>query len=190
MQIEVTLPQVAAMPQRGRFYKGDNDQDMIEISFVGSKDTVAKKVKPEHMAQFKAEWDAFCDGKPAQKRAGTALTDVMADEVAEAYIARNIHNLEEFAALSDGQCQALGHGTLTLREKSRKLIAERQMNWSDSRRKQISEAAAKLTSAPAETPDLDQVKADVAELKAGMAAILEVLQAKKGGRPKKVQEPS
>jgi hypothetical protein len=101
---DITLPEVAALQQRARFFK-DGSIDKVEISAVGSKDTIIKKVGPEEMAKFKPEWDAYCDGIPLTRRPGTPLTDILGvtQDRADAYIARNVHTAEELAVLTDGQ---------------------------------------------------------------------------------------
>ncbi len=189
---EITLPEVRAHTQTARFFRSGN-KDMVEISFVGSKDNLNKVVTPAHMAQFRTEWDAYCDGRPPEKRAGTPLTDLpsISQERADDYIHRNVHNLEELTVLNDGQCQALGHGTLTDRRAARDLITTRSLQLRDKLQKEVQDKSATIGPVPAEkyagNSDLDAVKADVAELKTGIAQILAAMQAKKPGRPKKAK---
>lgn len=137
---------IASLQQRARFFRDDAGIDRIEISAVGSKDTIVKKVAPEHMARFKPEWDAHCDGRPMARRPGTALTDCpgINQDKADGYIARNIHNLEELAVLSDGQCQAVGHGTLTDRKHAQGLLASRKMERETAQRDAVSKAAGSI----------------------------------------------
>ncbi len=190
----ITLPEVTAFAQKGRFFR-QGDADFIEISFVGSKDTVVRKVKPEHMALFREEWNAFCDGRPAERRQGTPLTDVgMPSERAEEFVYRNVHTLEELAMLSDAQCQGLGHGTLTYRENGRKLLQARALQRAARDRDAVSEGAATLTSAveakvEQSTGEIAELKAQVSDLTKAVGALLAAMQpaeAKRGpGRPKK-----
>jgi len=168
MQPNITLPEVQGFAQKGRFFR-EGDANMIEISFVGSKDTVVRKVKPEHMAAFPDEWAAYCDGRPPERRKGTPLTDVVDPQRAETYIARNVHTLEELAALSDAQCQALGHGTLTQRETARKLLIQRQAEQQVRARDAVSEGAATLSAAT--EAKFEQATGDVAELKAQVSEL-------------------
>lgn len=187
---DITLPEVKAHTQAGRFFRR-GDRDYIEISFIGSKDTINQSVTPEHMAKFKAEWDAYCDGRPMQQRPGTPLTDLsqISEARAQDYIHRNVHNLEELAALNDGQCQSLGHGTLTDRKGARALVAERQMQERDKLQREVQQKSATVGPVPAEkyagNSEVESLKSEVAELKQGMGQILELLQKRKGGRPKK-----
>lgn len=197
MSTEIALPEVAAMPQHARFYR-DGDRDFVEISFVGAKDTVVQKVKPEHMAKFRAEWNAYCDGHPLARRKGTALTEIPGiDEVREQfYVARNIHNAEELAVLSDAQCQGVGHGTLTQRESARKIIAMRKYELTEKARKAVSDAAASIGPVPADAyasqTELAEVKQSIGELSASVAALVQMLsqprapaEPKRRGRPPK-----
>lgn len=193
---EVTAPEVQSMHQNARFFKDEKDRDMIEISFVGSKDTMLHRVKPEHMAKFKLEWDAYCDGRPAEKRKGTPITDLpgMQETRSKSYIDRNVHNLEELAALSDGQCQNLGHGTLTDRNNAQKLLLQRKFEADERARQMVADMSAEIGPRPAEkyagNSELEQVKKQVADLTNNVAALVAALTEKKK-RPKKVtNEPS
>lgn len=193
MTPDITLPEVQALHQKARFYR-ENDTDYVEISYVGSKDTLVKKVKPEHMAKFREEWNAFCDGVPLKKREGTPLTDVpgINEQLAEKYIGQNVHNAEELAALNDAQCQALGHGTLTLRKSSREMLGVRQFQQEEAARKKVSDAAATIGPVPAEKyasqSDLEELRHGMANLSQNVAALVQALAAKKPGRPKKNAE--
>lgn len=186
---DFTLPEVKVCPQAARFFR-DGEKNKVEISFVGSKDTTVQVVTPQHMAQFREEWAAYCDGRPPEKRAGIPLTDLKSinEARAEYYLSRNIHNLEELAALNDGQCQAVGHGTLTDRKGARELVMSRQAQSKDRLHREIQEKTAAIGPVPAEkyagNSEVESLKSEVAELKQGMGQILELLQ-KKPGRPKK-----
>lgn len=157
---DITLPEVTALQQRARFFK-DGEVDKVEISAIGSKDTFIKKVGPEEMARFKPEWDAHCDGRPMTRRPGTPLTDCAGIEQvrADTYIARNIHTLEELAVLSDSQCQAVGHGTLTDRKNAQALLTTRKMRDDTARRDAVGKAAATVGAAPAEPKNDEQIAA-------------------------------
>lgn len=183
---DFTLPEVATLTQRAEFMKRDG-RDMVKISYVGSKDTIIHKVTPEHMARFKAEWDAYCDGRPMVRRPGTPLTDVgsIDQSKADTYIARNVHNLEELAALSDGQCQALGHGTLTDRKAAQQLLAMRKMQEDTSRRDAVGKAAATLGAAPANNEELAEIRESIKTLTDAVSALVAAQTAKKPGRPRK-----
>lgn len=178
------------MHQHARFFKQD-DRDFVEISFTGVKDTVIKKVMPEHMSKFRNDWNAYCDGGTVAQRKGTNLTLLNGvDEVlAKKYIDQNVHTVEELAALNDGQCQNLGHGTLTLRKQARERLSVKEFELQEKTRKAVSDAAATITAVPAEKyaseTDLAEVKASISDLSGNVAKILEALAAKKPGRPKK-----
>lgn len=171
---DITLPEVKVYTQSAKFFRR-GEEDFVEISFVGAKDTLVERVKPSHMAAFRHEWDAYCDGRPAQRREGIALTELpgVDGEKAESYVARNVHTLEELAALSDAQCQGIGHGTLTDRQGARKLVMQRQLEARDRMQRAVHEASAAIGPKPAEryvaSADLDAVKAEIAELKQGIA---------------------
>ena len=184
------LPEVPALPQTARFFR-ENGRDLVEISTAGSKDTVVRKVQPEHMAAFRNEWNAYCDGLPPQRRSGTPLTDLPSLKEAreEFYVTRNVHTLEELAVLSDAQCQALGHGTLTDREQARKLVTQRRFEAREQARKVVSDASAAVGPAPAEAyasrSELADIKDTLAALSANVAALVERTQARRPGRPKR-----
>lgn len=178
MIAEISLPEVKPLLQSARFFRqkvGDAERDFVEVSFVGSKDTLVEKVTPGHMAQFRAEWDAYCDGKPPQRRAGIALTELAAIDAqrAEHYIARNIHNLEELAALNDAQCQSVGHGALTDRKAALGIVARRRFEARDKLRHAVNQASAAIGPKPAEqyaaSSELDALKGELADLKKTMA---------------------
>lgn len=193
----ITLPEVTPRLQSAKFIRRGN-QTLIEISMVGSKDTNVEKVRPDHMARFKSEWDAFCDGRPPERRPGTPLTELSSidDAKAEHYIFRNVHSLEELAALDDGQCQSLGHGTLTDRQAARALVARKQAEQRDAMHKKAVEATAKIGPVPAEkyagNSEVEALKSDVAEMKTAMASIAaslaELAARKKPGRPPKTDK--
>lgn len=193
--LDITLSDgtpVVGQTQRARFFK-EGSRDLIEISFVGTKDTVVHKVSPAHMAQFRAEWDAYCDGRPLEKRAGTSLLECgMSQQLADEYIHKNVHNLEELAVLSDAQCQQLGHGTLTLREKTRAMLHARSMRQQTERRDTIGKEFAKVGSTPAAPADNTEVLEAINKLGEGIGALVQLMtaQAQRGkpGRKPKVQD--
>jgi hypothetical protein len=173
---DITLPEVRVYTQSAKFFRR-GEQDFVEISFIGAKDTLVEKVSPAHMAQFRNEWDAYCDGRPMQRRDGIALTELagLDEDKAEGYIARNVHTLEELAALSDAQCQGIGHGTLTDRQGARKLVMQRQLERRDRMQRAVHEATAAIGPKPAEqyapSADLESVKGELAELRQGIAEL-------------------
>lgn len=191
--MDVDVQDVVPMHQHARFYK-EGDFDMVEISYVGSKDTMVKKVAPDHMARFRNEWNAYCDGGPIKRRTGTALTEVpgLNESVAERFIAQNVHTAEELAALNDAQCQALGHGTLTFRNSARGLLDQRKQQRMEEIQKRIGKASAASISELEAKSEMDAKyasKADVDALSAKMDAILAVLSDKpKRGRPPKAKD--
>jgi hypothetical protein len=187
---DITLPEVLSFQQSAKFFKSDKGQDLVEIAYVGSKDTTVQKVKPEHMAKFRDAWNNYCDGTPMKKREGTQLTALngVTPELAEKFIQQNVHTVEELAVLNDMQCQALGHGTLTFRKQAQERLAMRDFEARELGRKKVGEAAASIGPVPAETY---ASKSEVAELSNKMDAILAALAAKpKPGRPKKTEAPS
>jgi len=177
---DITLPEVRVYTQSAKFFRR-GDQDFIEISFIGAKDTLVEKVAPVHMAQFRNEWDAYCDGRPMQRRDGITLTELpgLDEEKAASYIARNVHTLEELAALSDAQCQGIGHGTLTDRQGARKLVMQRQLERRDRMQRAVHEATAAIGPKPAEQyaprADIEAVKGELAELRQGIADLAAVV---------------
>lgn len=192
--MNIDLPEVAAMPQSARFFR-DGERDFVEISFVGSKDTNIHKVTPQHMAQFREAWDSYCDGTPMKQRAGTPLTDLpgVDEQRAQHYIGRNVHNAEEVAVLSDAQCQALGHGTLTLRKNAQDLIAVRALKARETSRDKIVKESASIGAVPAEkyasASDLDAVNTKIDALAGSVAELVKALTEKpKRGRAKEKAE--
>ena len=192
--VDVDIPEVQARHTSARFFR-EAEKDFVEISTVGSKDTVIHRVSPEHMSRFREEWNAFCDGVPLKQRAGSPLMEIpgMKEQLAQHYVQQNVHTAEELAALSDAQCQALGHGTLTLRASARGMLEMRRIKQADAMAKRISEAAktaSSLTTKEAQDA-LDAkyaTKEDVKELGSKLDAVLAALQPKKPGRPKKQPE--
>lgn len=178
---EITLPEVVPMAQRARFYKDDKERNMIEISFAGSKDTNVTKVNPEHMAQFREEWNAFCDGLPPKQRGGTPLTEVMDEVLAKGYVDKNVHTLEELAALHDGQCQLLGHGTLTFRKAARDHLTLKLMQGKEAAHKAVMEAS--KTANPVKddqaSEGLSEIKDLLVEQNKNLSALIAVLTAPK-----------
>lgn len=177
---------IRSFSQTARFFR-DGSKDKIEIAFVGSKDTLVQAVTPAHMAQFASEWAAYCDGRPPERRKGTALTELSSinEARAEHYISRNIHNLEELAALNDGQCQAIGHGCLTDRKGARDLLSVRHMRNRDRLNREIQEKQASVGSS-ADPGELDALKSEMAELK---QMLVQALAPKKRGRKPKEKAP-
>lgn len=194
---DITLAEVTPLTQHARFFK-DGARDMVEISYVGSKDNIIKKVAPEHMARFRPEWDAFCDGRPLSRRPGTPLTDcpTIDQNKADSYVARNVHNLEELAALNDMQCQQVGHGTLTDRKGAIAILAARKIEAFGAQREAVSKAAATViagTPTPAASADIAEIKSSISELTQGMAALVALLtqqaaEKKKPGRPSNAEK--
>ena len=196
MDIQVSIPgvgSVIALQHRARFYRDAAGIDRVEISAVGSKDTTIRKVTPQDMAQFKAEWDAFCDGRPAAKRDGTPLMAVegVNEERAEMYVSRNIHNAEELASLSDSQCQSLGHGVLTDRKAAQILVTRVTLEKKVSQHDAVLKAAEKIQPGrAAETaPEIAELGKKIDAMADGINALVGLLAAqaekKKPGRPKK-----
>ena len=188
--MDISLPEVQALHQNARFFKDDTGRDLVEISFVGVKDTVVKRVTPDVMATFKQEWDAYCDGRPLERRAGIPLAEIVSEQRVEHYIARNIHNVEELAMLSDAQCQAIGHGTLTERAAAQKLLSVRRVEADERARKAVSDASASLGPRPAEkyaaASDLAATNAKLDVLADNIGALVAALADKpKRGRPPK-----
>lgn len=197
--MEVALSEVQGFQQSARFFK-ENDADYVEIVGLGSKDSLIKKVKPEHMATFKDAWDAYCDGRELEQRKGTPLVEApMVETVAKSYIARNVHTLEELAMLSDAQCQALGHGTLTYRESARKLLSSRVEVQKQEQMNAVSKATASLGKEAVATVETKEIMGAIGELSAAtertnesLAVLIQLMtaQASKGkpGRKPKVQD--
>ena len=162
-------PQILSLTQRARFYKDENGRELVEISFVGQKDTVVQYVTPQHMASYKTEWDRYCDREPMQLRAGTPLRELFDERTEQKYVLHNVHNLEELAALSDSQCQGVGHGTMTDRETARQKLLHDQFEADAVRRKKIDAMpAVGLTAAP--DPELGRLKDEIKEIADGNKA--------------------
>jgi hypothetical protein len=195
--IDVDIPEVRALRAQPRFYRNENGVDFVEISYIGVKDTNIHKVKPKHMAMFRDEWSAYCDGRPMAKRAGTPLTDMpeinaaLAKELTE----RNVHNLEELAVLSDAQCQGLGHGMITNRKKANQLLAQRELDGKSRANQEVAERMAGVGSTPVGyvPPEIQSVFSDqdkkIAALTSQVSALVDIMtklsKPAKRGRPRK-----
>lgn len=187
---DITLPEVTAQQLRAKFYK-DGEVDKVEIFAVGSKDTYKKKVGPDEMAMFKPEWDAYCDGKPLSRRPGTPLTDIpgVDQSKADTYVARNIHNAEELAVLTDGQCQQVGHGTLTDRKAAQGLLTMRKLQADTERRDAVGKAAASIGAAPeTKSEDIAALGEKIDTLASNMNSLVELLTAQAVKKKPKVKE--
>ena len=114
----------------------------------------------------------------------------MKQELAAKYIAANVHTAEEFAALSDAQCQGLGHGTLTFRNACLQMLEQRKAAAMEAVAKKISEGVPSISSMPAAEADAKYAsKADVDELKSMLAQLISAQASKRGpGRPKKADQ--
>lgn len=193
---DVVLPEVVSAAARGRFFKDDNGSDRIEISFVGSKDTVIHEVTPEIMAQWRNEWLAYQDGQPLKPRGGTPLNAIpgMTEQRINHYLNQQITNVEELAALSDMQCQTVGHGTLTDRKTARQLLAQASYEKEQARIAKMEKAMAAAQPVRNEQADakLDQLIAGQSALTAAITGLVQTLQQqpqKRGpGRPPKAKE--
>jgi hypothetical protein len=186
--IDIEIPEVRGAPVFAKFSRGEDGRDYVEIKSVGMTDTSVQKVRPEHMARFRVEWDAYCDGRPMSKRPGTPLTELVESQQAETFIARNVHNLEELAVLNDLQCQGLGHGTMSLRKKAQELLVKQQMDARD----RVATAMAGVGSRPANDTEIEGIKAAVTEQGKQLAALTSALtqlvgaiNKPKRGRPRK-----
>ncbi len=180
---DVSLEFVHEVGQSARFYK-EGEQDYIEISFVGMKDNFHDKVKPKHMEKFRREWDAYCDGRPLEQRKGIPLTECVHKDRADYYIQRNVHTLEELAALSDMSCQGLGRGTINEREAARKKLSSLELDRHEKTMQKFSEVTQKAQ----ENPDMETLKAQVSELKDIVTQLVGAMTAKRGpGRPPKTE---
>lgn len=168
--IDIDLPEVQSFAQQPRFYK-DGGKDFVEISFLGTKDTLIKKVTPDIMAKFRDAWNAYCDGKPMEKRKGTPLTALpeINEQMAEEFVRRNLHTLEELAVLTDHQCQGLGHGLITLRRKAIAMVQQREFAERDKAHKAITAQNVKAAPVPDEIQEITELKGVVAAQGAAMA---------------------
>ena len=113
---------------------------------------------------------------------------------AEGLISRNVHVLEELAALNDHQCQSLGHGMITLRKKALAMLQQRAFIEKDKTSKRISEETAKARPAPEVVGEMTELKAIVADQGKKIDTLIDALtklaQPPRRGRPKKDQNGS
>lgn len=184
MTEEVSIDLVQGFAQTARFFR-DGNKDYVEISFIGNPDTVIQKVTPAIMAQYRDSWNAFCDGVPMRKREGTALTELseITQEKAVDLIRRNVHNLEELAALTDHQCQGLGHGTMSLRKLAQALVGRRQFEKRDADHKKINESIAPAQNNHPEMAALSEIVKQQGEALEKMSAVIAQLNAALQDKP-------
>lgn len=186
---DIQVPEVTVRTLRGRFFKDPGGHDKIEISFAGSKDTVVHEVTPDFMAEYRDEWNAYCDGRPMTQRAGTALMDLpgMNEERAKHLIHMNVHTVEELAVLNDMQCQQVGHGTLTERKSAKNWLAERSLRKRQADQKRLESAMAAASPVKNEEADakLDKLIAIGEQTNNALLALAQALAPRKPGRPKK-----
>lgn len=186
---DISLPEVPARTMHARFHKDANGSDRVEISMAGTKDTVVTEVTPDVMAQYREEWNAYCDGRPLTQRPGSPLTDIpgMNEDRLKHYLHMNVHTLEELAALNDIQCQGVGHGVMTERKTARTILTTRQAEKKDNFAKKMEQAM--KTAQPVQDQQSDE-KLDkliaIGELtNQNILALIQALQPRKPGRPKK-----
>ena len=187
--MNVDIPEVQSHTLVPRFYR-ENNIDYVEISAIGSKDTVKKKVTPALMAQFPAYWTAHCEGLPPLPRKGTALTELMSEQFAKKYFDANVQTLEEIAFLSDSQCDALGQGTVTLRNNAKQHLAKAEA----ARRSNVQDQIMKASAAPmpVASEGMAEVTMAIGTLNSKMDELIHILIAqntnntpKPRGRPRK-----
>lgn len=188
---DINLPEVPARTLHARFFKDGRGSDRVEISMAGSKDTVVTEVTPDVMAQYRDEWNAYCDGKPLTQRQGTSLMDIpgMNDDRVKHYLHMNVHTVEELAALSDIQCQQVGHGVLTERKTAQALLASRMADRRQKFHDKLEKAMAAAQPVKNEVADgkLDKLIAGQEQMTQAILSLAQALQPRKPGRPKKEQ---
>lgn len=186
--MNVEIPEVQSFVLKPRFYR-EKDVDYIEISMIGSKDTVCHKVKPEDMQRFPAEWAAYCDGRPVLPRKGTPLMNLpgMNESLSKKLYDGNVQTVEELAVLNEGQCGSFGHGTLTQRNNARKFIERKQAEGRNLIAERMTTAIA--APVPVADPEVAELKNAVKDMGAQIAALVQIVaaqnQPKPRGRPKK-----
>ena len=186
--MNVDIPEVQSFALKPRFYR-DGNTDYVEISSVGAKDTVVRKVTPAVMAQFPSQWAAHIDGRPVLPRKGTPLTALsqMGADQAKKLFDGNVQVLEELAVLSDAQCGAFGHGTMTLRTLALKFLAAQEA----ARKSEIQDKIMKASSDPLPVANegMAELAAAVGSLNTKMDQLVQILIAqnapKQRGRPRK-----
>jgi hypothetical protein len=180
LEADIVLTEVYPLNQHARFYEREG-RDFVEISYVGSKDNLHQKVTPDVMARFRAEWLAYKDNRPLERRAGTALSELGLDqERCDYFVQRQVHTLEELEALSDIDCQHLGQGTITARNAARKLLAEKRLRQRQEQASRITSASAALTAGslgedPAPNTMLAELLVSVGALGDKLEALIEAL---------------
>lgn len=190
---EETVPEIVGGKARGRWFSGETGGDFIEISFPGSKDTVIHSATPELQAEYRNEWLAYKDGQPLAPRSGTKLTELpnVNDHRALHYMNQQVTTVEELAALSDMQCQQVGHGTLTDRKAARDLLERRAYEKQQAHQKAMEKAMASAQPVSNTQSDekLDKVIAGLDAVNQNILALVQALQPRKPGRPPKEPKP-
>jgi hypothetical protein len=185
--MDVEIDMVQKLSTQARFFR-HKEKDYVEISFIGNPDTVVRKVTPDVMAQYRDQWNAYCDGVPLKQRKGTPLTDLkeISEERAAEFIRRNVHTLDELSVLNDAQCQGLGHGTIMLRKAAQALIAQRAFQEKNAAQKKISEVVAPVKDHHPEMQALKDIVAEQASKIDKLAdLVLKLAEDKPAGKKKK-----
>lgn len=174
--MDYEIPEVLSYQHQPRFFN-DKGKHFVEISTIGAKDTVVHKVTPEIMARFRDEWNAYCDGRPIERRAGTPLTVLkeISQDAADDYQKKNLHTLEELAVLSDHQCQGLGHGLITLRKKAQQIVMQRKAAEQTKVQDKINAESTKSAPAPDNAGEIAELKSAVEEQGKQIAALIAAL---------------
>ena len=128
--------------------------------------------------RFPQHWLRYCMDTGSSQEIGTSLTDwakaepdVINDNQAMALHAMNFRSVEMVANASDAQLQRIGMGAVGLQQSARTFLRNRSHFGNSS--------------------ELDQAKAELAELRGQMAEMMELMKAnapRAPGRPKKVSE--
>lgn len=112
---------------RAKFF-ADGDRDYVELSAVGDSCTHIRKVQPNDLARFPAEWAAYKANTEVDV-GGTPLTDVpgITRDLAIAYKLKAVRNAEELAALDDIATRALGMQGLAFRAAAKNMLDAREL---------------------------------------------------------------
>lgn len=151
------------------------EMPFIRIVIPGSQNTIIEtKVDETHKRRFPEQWRRFQADQSTEGVTGWRLEQWPQVNTAQVKNLKymNVHTVEALAGLSDSAAQSIGMGVMELRTKAKAALA----------------AAAGNANNEAQAAELEQLRNDMAALRAQMSAQTADTQVKRGpGRPPKAE---